>query len=372
MNEQYIWQRDNWPEFIYDKEALLPVLMEVSRLQGQLSGMMKTLGFESKENATWMAISEDITKSSAIEGVVLDERHVRSSVANHLGLERDGLPVADYYTDGVVQITIDAINNYLIPITSERLFGWNAALFPSGYSSIYKIHIGGWRISSEPMMIVSGAIGHERIHYIAPPVVQVDQEMDRFITWINEDESHHPLIKAAIAHLWFVAIHPFDDGNGRIARAITDYLLAKADGGGQRYYSISAAICKNRDSYYEILEQTSIGDVDITSWVKWFLSMLSIALAESIKVVEYIVRKSLFWNRHGQKPLNERQIKVINKLWDGFDGKLNNSKWVKITHCSPATALRDLQQLVDWGILVISESRGRSTNYVLVEGEIGR
>lgn len=361
----YIWQREDWPFFTWDDSKLSYKLGRVRSLQGKLVGKMSALGFELKNNAMLDALTSDITKSSEIEGEILNVDQVRSSVARHLGIEIEGLPDADRYVDGVVQVMIDATQNYMKPLTDERLFDWHAALFPTGRSGAYKITVADWRQGAEPMQVISGAMGKERIHYQAPDSNNVPHEMSVFLAWANDSQKIDSVLKAAIAHLWFVTIHPFDDGNGRISRTITDLFLARADEMPHRFYSMSAEIRKQRKGYYEILEKTQKGDLDITAWLEWFLDCLEAALLDTEKSIRTILQKATFWDKHRSISMNERQIRMVNMLWDGFDGKLTSSKWGKITKCSPDTALRDIQDLINKGILRKTEEGGRSTNYEL-------
>ena len=294
----------------------------------------------------------------------MNSDQVRSSVARHLGIETEGLPEADHYVDGVVQLMIDATQNYAQPLTNERLFNWHAALFPTGRSGAYKITVADWRQGSDPMQVISGAMGKEKIHYQAPDSDNVPYQMKLFLDWVNDEQRIDPVLKAAIAHLWFVTIHPFDDGNGRIARTIMDLFLARADEMPHRFYSMSAEIRKQRKEYYEILEKTQKGKLDITNWLEWFLDCLNTALLDTEKTISTILQKAAFWDKH-RVPMNERQIKMVNLLWDGFNGKLTSSKWGKITKCSADTALRDIQDLIGKGVLRKTNEGGRSTNYEL-------
>lgn len=365
MERIYIWQQQNWPDFTWDDAKLSYKLGKVRSLQGKLAGKMSMLGFELKSNAMIDALTNDVTKSSEIEGEILNAAQVRSSVAHHLGIETKGLPEADRYVDGVVQVMIDATRNYALPLTDERLFNWHAALFPTGRSGRYKITVADWRQGAEPMQVISGAMGKEKIHYQAPDSEDVPYQMKLFLKWANDEQKIDPVLKAAIAHLWFVTIHPFDDGNGRLSRTITDLFLTRADEMPHRFYSMSAEIRKQRKDYYEILEKTQKGGLDITAWLEWFLDCLEAALLHSEKSISLVLQKSAFWDKHRLVVMNERQIRMVNMLWDGFDGKLTSSKWGKITKCSPDTALRDIQDLINKGVLRKAEEGGRSTNYEL-------
>lgn len=365
MTAIYIWQQNDWPNFMWDDAKLSYKLGRVRSLQGRLVGKMSALGFDLKNSAMLDTLTADITKSSEIEGEILNAEQVRSSVARHLGIEIEGLPEADRYVDGVVQVMIDATQNFMTPLTEERLFNWHAALFPTGRSGAYKITVADWRQGSEPMQVISGAMGKERIHYEAPHSDNVPYMMKQFLDWTNDDRKIDPVLKAAIAHLWFVTIHPFDDGNGRISRTITDLLLARADEMPHRFYSMSAEIRKQRKAYYDILEKTQKGSINITAWLEWFLDCLEAALLSTEQSIEIVLQKAAFWDKHRLTAMNERQIKVLNLLWDGFDGKLTSSKWSKITKCSPDTALRDIQDLITKNVLRKTNEGGRSTNYEL-------
>lgn len=365
MTAIYIWQQNDWPNFMWDDAKLSYKLGRVRSLQGRLVGKMSALGFDLKNSAMLDTLTADITKSSEIEGEILNAEQVRSSVARHLGIEIEGLPEADRYVDGVVQVMIDATQNFMAPLTEERLFNWHAALFPTGRSGAYKITVADWRQGSEPMQVISGAMGKEKIHYEAPHSDNVPYMMKQFLDWTNDNRKIDPVLKAAIAHLWFVTIHPFDDGNGRISRTITDLLLARADEMPHRFYSMSAEIRKQRKAYYDILEKTQKGSINITAWLEWFLDCLEAALLSTEQSIEIVLQKAAFWDKHRLTAMNERQIKVLNLLWDGFDGKLTSSKWSKITKCSPDTALRDIQDLITKNVLRKTNEGGRSTNYEL-------
>lgn len=365
MRPIYIWQQPTWAELTWDNTRLINLLSEVRNLEGRIQGLMSGLGFEIQNKTSLDVMTEDVLRSSEIEGEMLNEARVRSSIARHLGIEVEGLPEPDHYTDGVVQVMIDAVRGDDKSLTHERLFNWHAALFPTGRSGMYQITVGAYRIGAEPMRVVSGAMGKEKVHYEAPASDDVPAMMDDFVKWVNADNGVDPVLKAAVAHLWFVAIHPFDDGNGRLARTITDMLLAKADGMPHRFYSMSAEILKERKAYYEILERTTTGSIDVTEWLEWFLMTMKSAILHAETTVHRVVKKSSFWQRCREVSMNERQVKVINRLWNGFEGKLTTSKWAKMTQTSQATALRDITDLIEKGILVAAENGGRSTNYML-------
>ncbi len=367
MSTLYIWQEDSWPHFTWNNEQIARLLAETHQQLGRLTGIVSMFGFEQKANTFLDAMTQEIVHSAEIEGEILNHDSVRSSVARQLGLPYAGLPRIDHYVEGVVQIMVDATQHFEQPLTDERLFGWHAALFPTGYSGAYKITVANWRQSQDSMQVVSGAMGHYQVHFEAPPSELVPAMMTQFLEWLNADNDVDPLIKAAIAHLWFVTIHPFEDGNGRLCRTITEMMLARADGMAQRFYSLSSAILNSRKDYYEQLEQTQKGTTNITSWIEWFLQALHLAIVSSIEKMDRVIQKTDFWNRHADTPVNERQRKVINRLWDGFEGKLNSSKWAKICHCSQDTAIRDIHDLMDKGILRDTGEGGRSKNYELLD-----
>ena len=366
MRPIYIWQYPEWPSFTWNDSRLIALLSEVRNLEGMIQGMMDGLGFNVQSMTALNVMTEDVLRSNEIEGVILNSDKVRSSIARHLGIDTAGLPQPDHYTEGVVQIMMDAVTNCNKPLTPERLFNWHAALFPTGRSGMYPITVGAYRTGGEPMQIVSGAMGKEKVHYEAPPSDVVPDMMTDFLTWINSDNTViDPVLKAAVAHLWFVAIHPFDDGNGRLTRTITDMQLAKADGFHLRFYSMSAEILREKKTYYEILEHTTSNSTDITEWLEWFLNTMKSSILRAEETVKRVVSKSSFWQRHREIPMNERQVKMVNMLWDGFTGKLTSSKWAKITKTSQATALRDITDLIEKGILIAAADGGRSSNYLL-------
>lgn len=366
MRPIYIWQYPEWPSFTWNDSRLIALLSEVRNLEGKIQGMMGGLGFDVQSMTALNVMTEDVLRSNEIEGVILNSDKVRSSIAKHLGIDTAGLPQPDRYTEGVVQIMMDAVTNCNKPLTPERLFNWHAALFPTGRSGMYPITVGAYRTGGEPMQIVSGAMGKEKVHYEAPPSDVVPDMMTDFLRWINSDNTvTDPVLKAAVAHLWFVAIHPFDDGNGRLTRTITDMQLAKADGFPLRFYSMSAEILREKKTYYEILEHTTSNSTDITEWLEWFLNTMKSSILRAEETVKRVVSKSSFWQRHREIPMNERQVKVVNMIWDGFTGKLTSSKWAKITKTSQATALRDITDLIEKGILIAAADGGRSSNYLL-------
>lgn len=366
----YIYQKEAWPKFTWHSEELIALVAEVRHAQGRLVGKMESLGFDLRNEATLETLTLDVLKSTEIEGEILNREQVRSSVARRLGLDISGLIPSDRDVEGVVEMMLDATLNYDLTLNKERLFDWQASLFPTGRSGLYKIKVGRWRDDSTgPMQVVSGALGKEKVHYQAPDATVIESEMKLFLDWLSTNHNEDSVIKAGIAHLWFLSIHPFEDGNGRIARAITDMLLAKSDGMPQRFYSMSSQINKERKGYYEILEKTQKGTLDITNWLAWFLNCLKGALSSSENVLEKVIQKHEFWNKNGSRLQNDRQKLLLNKLLDGFEGKLNSSKWAKIAKCSSDTALRDIQDLIHKGILKKSEGGGRSTSYELVKIE---
>ncbi len=363
---KYFHQRNDWPNFNWDTGVLLPLVSKTRDLQGRLLGRMEAIGFELREEAVLETITEDVVKSSAIEGEQLNPEQVRSSVARRLGMDISGLPEASRDVEGVVEMTMDATQRYDAPFSKERLCDWHAALFPTGRSGMFKITVGDWRGDQQgPMQVVSGPMGKERVHYIAPEAAKLENEMQQFIEWFNTDESMEPVIKSAIAHLWFVSIHPFDDGNGRIARAIADTQLARADRTTQRFYSITGQILKSKSAYYDVLESTQKGDMDITGWLVWYFERLLAALEHTNQTLSKVLVKANFWELHKHTQFNERQVEMINKLHGHFVGKLHSSKWAKMMKVHRDTARRDIQDLVQKGVLLESGEGGRSTNYIL-------
>lgn len=363
----YIYQLKNWPDFTWNRDSLFRQLINARHLQGRLLGKMESLGFKLREEATLQTLTMDVVKSSEIEGEILNADQVRSSIARRLGMEVAGLIPSDRNIDGVVEMMLDATQGYKNDLTKDRLFGWHAALFPTGRSGMYKIAVGDWRNNAkdDPMQVVSGVMDKSKVHYQAPDSDLLEDEMHKYIEWFNKDEETDPVLKAGIAHLWFVTIHPFDDGNGRIARAITDMQLARADGSDQRFYSMSSQIGTERNAYYDILESTQKSELDITEWLQWFLSCFERAVSNTGQTLRAVISKAKFWENPVTNNLNERQRYMIDKLFEGFFGKLNSSKWAKMVKCSQATAIRDIQELVEKGILTKSEAGSRSTTYDL-------
>lgn len=362
---KYIYQYENWTDFTWNETEVNILFGEVRNLQGKISGQMNVLGFSSKEEATLNTLTLDVVKSSEIEGEQLNYDQVRSSIARRLGINNAGLIPSNRNIEGIVDMTLDATQHYTDPLTNERLFGWHAALFPTGYSGLYQIEVGRYRTGE--MQIISGAMGKEKIHYEAVSAQDLQTEMNQFLAWINNDNLLDPVIKAAIAHFWFIIIHPFDDGNGRIARAIADMLLARAEKSTERFYSMSSQILAERKQYYEVLQKVQHSDGDITDWLVWFLNCLQKSLLQTTVTVQKILLKASFWNAHETTDLNQRQHLMLNKLLDGFEGKLKTSKWAKIAKCSPDTALRDIRDLIQKGILQQEKEGGRSTNYEMVQ-----
>ena len=362
----YIWQARDWPNWHFDLATLAVPMAEVSRAQGLLMGRLAGIGLALRDQASLTALTEDVVKTSEIEGEQLNVESVRSSIARRLGVDIGALAPVDRHVEGVVEMVLDATANCHAPVSRERLYGWHAALFPTGYSGLSRIRVGCWRDdASGPMQVVSGPIGRQRLHFEAPPAERLDVETSRFLDWLNDSSSETPLLKAGLAHLWFVTLHPFDDGNGRIARAIGDLLLARADVSPQRFYSLSAQIQRERKAYYDILERTQKGAMDVTEWLAWFLHTLHRAIDQAQHTLDAVLTKARFWHCWALTPLNERQAKLLNRLLDGFDGKLTSSKWAAIAKCSPDTALRDINDLLARGVLRKADAGGRSTHYEL-------
>ena len=361
---KYIYQYKTWPKFTWNEKEIQVILGKVRHLQGKIFGQINALGFSVKEETLLSTLTLDVVKSSEIEGKTLNYEQVRSSIARKLGIEYAGMVYPDRNIEGVVEMLLDATQNYKKNLDEERLFAWHGALFPLGRSGLYKIDVARYR--KDEMQIVSGAMGKEKVHYQAVPVKQVKFEMDKFLDWFNNDTNIDLVIKSAIAHFWFIIIHPFDDGNGRIARAISDLLLARSDNSPLRFYSLSNQMLLERKQYYDTLQKVQYNDADITEWIVWFLNCLYRALINSEKNIEKVLIKADFWDKHKNTELNSRQRLMLNKLLDGFKGKLKTSKWAKITKCSQDTALRDIKDLMKKGILKQEKSGGRSTNYELI------
>lgn len=362
---EYIWQSPQWPDWQYDLAALADPMAAVGRAQGLLLGRLADVGMDLRNKASLAALTEDVIQTNAIEGETLNVASVRSSVARRLGVDIGALAPPDRHVEGIVDMVLDATSHAASPLTTTRLFGWHAALFPTGYSGISQIRVGHWRVdASGPMQVVSGSIGRERIHFEAPPADSLGAEMARFLAWLNDTNPKEPaLIRAGLGHLWFVTVHPFDDGNGRIARAIGDLLLARADGSSQRFYSLSAQIQRERKAYYDILERTQKGGMDVTVWLKWFLAELLKAVQQAHVTLDQVLAKARFWRWASAIPMNERQIKVLNRLLDGFEGNLTTRKWAALAKCSQDTALRDITELLQHKVLKKAAAGGRSTHY---------
>jgi Fic family protein len=364
---KYSHELHDWPKYRWEQKDLAEQLAAVRHRQGRLVGRMEGLGFPLRSEAVLQTLTQDVLRSSEIEGEILDKDQVRSSLARRLGMDIGALTPADRDVEGVVEMMLDATQHYEKPLTKERLFGWHASLFPTGRSGMSKITVGAWRDDkSGPMQVVSGPIGRERVHYQAPAAPRLDKEMDVFLEWLEFEKSIDPVLKAGIAHLWCVTIHPFDDGNGRIARAIADMALARSEQGPQRFYSMSAQIRQERNAYYNILEATQKG-LDITPWLQWFLGCLDRAFDLAESALADVFKKARFWEKHASTPLNDRQRDMLNRLLDGFEGNLTSSKWATIEKCSQDTAWRDIDDLIKREILARNEAGGRSTSYSLAQ-----
>ena len=364
----YIWELESWPNFSWDREALGTVLADARHEQGRLLGRMESLGFQFCEEARLETLTRDVVKTSEIEGEILDPDQVRSSFARRLGIDIGGLKPRDRDVEGIVEMILDATGDYREPLTEERLWAWHASLFPSGRSGLTKIRAGAWRDDSGgPMQVVSGAFGRAKVHFEAPPAGRLSHEIASFLSWFNTEDAIDPVLKAGLSHLWFVTIHPFDDGNGRIARAIADMVLARSERSAQRFYSVSAQIRLERNDYYARLEASQKGSMDVTGWQEWLLGCLVRAITGAESALASVLFKSRFWNRFAAEPMNERQIKVLNRLLDGFEGKLTSSKWATLAKCSQDTAYRDILELMERGVLTRNEGGGRSTSYDLAQ-----
>ncbi|MBK9323548.1 MAG: Fic family protein [Bdellovibrionaceae bacterium] len=366
MDVKYIHSLKGWPNFTWNKDRLALKLEKVRLKQGRLIGTMERLGFKTQEEAVLQTLTEDILKTSEIEGELLDKNQVRSSIARKLGMDIVGLVNSERSVDGIVEMMLDATQKYRTPLTAKRLFSWHAALFPTGRNGMTKIIVAKWRNDSNgPMQVISGPIGKSKVHFQAPDAKKLKKEMAQFLSWANNGKNEDSLLRAAIAHLWFITIHPFEDGNGRIARAITDMFLAKSEDSPQRFYSMSAQICLERKDYYIILESIQKGKLDITAWLDWFLNCLDRALINSETILSSVLKKATFWESHMNVNLNERQRKLINRLLDGFEGNLTSSKWAAIAKCSQDTASRDIDELIKIKILKKNPGGGRNTSYSL-------
>lgn len=362
----YMYDQSGWPDLVWDAAAISAVLADVRHRQGRLIGRMESLGFQLRQESVLESLTAEAVKSSDIEGERLDPDQVRSSLARRLGMDAAGVAPSDRNVEGVVDMMIDATQNFARPLTDERLFSWHAALFPTGRSGMRKITIGAWRTDDTgPMQVVSGPVGREVVHYEAPSAKRLAKEMRAFLNWFESKKNIDPVLAAGVAHLWFVTVHPFDDGNGRIARALTDLALARSEGSPQRFYSMSSAIRAERKGYYAILEKTQKGGLDITDWLKWFLNCLDGAFDKAEETLSSVFAKADFWTLHRDTQLNERQRHVLNRLLDGFEGSLTSSKWAKLAKTSQDTASRDIDDLIKKSILIRNRPGGRSTSYKL-------
>lgn len=362
----FLWEQPDWPNWRHDRERVVGLLAQVHHAQGHLLGRMRDLGLGLRDEATLQLLTEDVLKTSEIEGERLDQETVRSSIARRMNLDAGALAPPDRHVDGLVDMVLDATGRFEEPLTAERLFGWHAGLFPTGYSGMSRIRAGAWRDDAlGPMQVVSGPVGRQRVHYQAPPASRLDAEVATFLLWFNGDQVPESVVKAGLAHLWFVTIHPFDDGNGRIARAVGDMALARAERSARRFYSLSSQIQRERKNYYQMLERTQKGTLDVSDWMEWFLSCLLRAIHGSEAGLSVVLAKGRFWQRWAGSSFNDRQIKLLNRLLDGFDGKLTTGKWASIARCSPDSALRDITDLLGRGVLARSHAGGRSTSYEL-------
>lgn len=367
---EYIHEKPGWPDFHWKTEELSALLAQVRHKQGRLLGKMESIGFDLRSEANLAALTTEVVKSSAIEGEVLNADEVRSSIARRLGLDVAGLPKAGRDVEGAVEMMIDATRNFDEPLTRERLFAWHAALFPTGRTGMTRITVGAWRTrKSGPMRVVSGPMGKEKVHFEAPEAGRLSAEMKRFLNWLNSPQAMDLVLKAGIAHFWFVTIHPFEDGNGRIARAIADMTLARADETKDRFYSMSSQIAAERKGYYKILETSQRAQLDITPWLTWFLGCLDRAIDSADETLAPVLNKARLWQRISAHPVNDRQRLVINRMLNGFKGFLSTSKYSKLAKCSTDTALRDIRELLERGILVRNSAGGRSTSYSLADPE---
>jgi len=368
MDTVYIHTRRDWPDFRWDQAKLSCRFAETRHTQGRLLGRMEGLGFQLRREADLAVMTAEVVKSSAIEGERLDDRQVRSSLARRLGMDIGGTLPVSRAVEGIVEMMLDATRHYKAPLSEERLFAWHAALFPTERSGMRKITVGDWRPpEAGPMQVVSGPLGREKVHYEAPEATRLPREMKAFLGWFNSEPEVDPVVKAALAHFWFVTIHPFEDGNGRIARAIADMALARSDGSAQRFYSMSTQIEVERKAYYRVLERTQKGDLDVTDWLVWFFDCLDRSLNRAEETLSAVLFKARVWQGVGNGRVNDRQRKVINRLLDGFEGKLTSSKYAKLTQCSSDTALRDIRELLDRGVLLRNPGGGRSVSYRLAK-----
>jgi len=363
----YLYNLRQWPHFQWDNAQIRDLLAEVRHKQGRLLGKMEDLGFDLRSEASLEALTMEVIKSSEIEGEILDLDQVRSSIAKRLGLDIAGIDVVDHYVEGVVEMMLDATQNFNDALSKERLFGWQAALFPTGRSGMRKIVTGSWRnnLTNDPMQVVSGPMGKETVHFQAPDAELIEDEMQAFIKWFNTENTLDPVLKGALAHLWLITIHPFEDGNGRIARAVTEMQLARSDNSAQRFYSMSAQIRKERNAYYAILEETQKGTIDITSWMVWSLECLGRALESTQDILATVLKKARFWEKHNSHSFNPRQKTMIIKMLSGIDGKMTSAKWALMTKTSSDTALRDLHDLIQKGVILKEGENKKGASYIL-------
>jgi Fic family protein len=364
----YIWELPDWPRFRWNSDLLVEPLAAAHLKQGRLLGRMEQLGFDLQLKAELLATTEEAIKSSEIEGEILNLESVRASVARRLGMPDAALEPENRRVEGIVEMTLDATRNFHDSLTGDRLFGWQAALFPTGYSGVHAIKVGTWRDDAHgPMQVIDPVFGRERVYFEAPPAERVKGEMKAFLAWFNKSQTIDGIVHAAVAHLWFVTIHPFEDGNGRIARALAEMSLARSENSSQRFYSLSGQIHRDQSKYYESLEGTQKGDLDITARLLWFIEIFSKTLDAAAQTCSGILRKADFWQRHTLTPLNERQRKLLNRFLDGFEGKLTARKWSRIAKCSMPTAQRDIKELVDKGLLLRNEGGSKNTSYEIAE-----
>jgi len=362
----FIWQRPEWPNFHWDHARLIEPLAAARLKQGRLIGGMARLGFDINREAQLEALTEDVVKSSAIEGETLNRAGVRSCLARRLGVPEAAAAPADRRADGIVEMMLDATENFAQPLTRERLWAWQAALFPTGVSGLHRVRTGAWRDDADgPMQVVSGPVGHRRVHYEAPPADRLEAEMQRFLAWFEGRSATDGLLRAGLAHLWLVTIHPFEDGNGRIARAVADQALARSEGSGQRFYSMSSQIQRERSAYFDRLEAAQKGDLDVTDWMEWFLACFARAINGAEAASAQVQQKADFWRRHAGAPLSGRQTAVLNRYLDGFEGKLTARKWAILTKVSVPTAQRDINELLDRGLLRRNPGGSKNTSYDL-------
>lgn len=366
---KYVWQQKDWPHWTFNLDRLSQLLSQVNLERGRLLGSMQALGFHLAEETSLNVLTNEVVKSSEIEGELLNQEAVRSSIARKLGIDAGGLIPSDKHVDGVVEMVLDGTRNHKQPLTEERLCGWHAALFPTGHSGMYKLTVAAYRNDADgPMQVVSGGIGHEKVHYEAPSATSLEVEMAYFLDWFNHESALDPVIKAGLAHLWFVTLHPFEDGNGRIGRAVCDMALARADGSAQRFYSLSAQVQHERNDYYNSLEHAQKGTLDVTDWLAWFMGCLLRAVKNANDALKGVMYLATISHHVPGAKLNERQVKILKMMIHGFNGNLTTGKWAKLNHCSTDTALRDINELVNLGVLLKAGESKRGTHYLLKKG----